>query len=47
MDEGEISSRGYHAMTIRLYDPDAKTWARYRLTSGQRDGRAAGPRPGG
>ena len=34
MDEGEISSRGYHAMTIRLYDPDAKTWALYWLTSG-------------
>ena len=33
MDEGEIPSRGYHAMTIRLYDPDTETWSLYWLTS--------------
>jgi hypothetical protein len=33
MDEGEIPSRGYHGMTIRLYDPDADTWSLYWLTS--------------
>jgi hypothetical protein len=33
MDEGEFPSRGFHGMTIRLYDKEADTWALYWIDS--------------
>jgi hypothetical protein len=32
-DEGEFPSRGYHAMSLRLYDRNARTWTIYWITS--------------
>ncbi len=33
MDEGYFPSRGFHGMTIRLYDKDADTWSLYWIDS--------------
>jgi hypothetical protein len=33
MDEGEFPSRGFHGMTIRLYDKDADTWSLFWIDS--------------
>jgi hypothetical protein len=33
LDEGEFPSRGYHAMSLRLYDRQEQTWTIYWMTS--------------
>lgn len=33
LDEGEFPSRGYHAISLRLYDPCEQTWTIYWITS--------------
>ena len=33
MDEGHFPSRGFHGMTLRLYDKDADTWSLYWIDS--------------
>jgi len=33
LDEGEFPDRGYHAMSLRLYNPDENTWTIYWITS--------------
>jgi hypothetical protein len=33
LDEGEFASRGYHAMSLRLYDRREHTWTIYWITS--------------
>jgi hypothetical protein len=33
IDEGFMSSRGYHHATIRLYEPDTDEWALHWITS--------------
>jgi hypothetical protein len=33
LDEGEFPASGYHAMSLRLYDPREQTWTIYWITS--------------
>ena len=33
LDAGEFPSRGYHAMSLRLYDRQERTWSIYWITS--------------
>ncbi len=33
IDEGEFSEHGYHAMSLRLYNPEEDSWAIYWITS--------------
>lgn len=33
MDEGHFPASGYHAATIRLYDPKSRLWSLYWITS--------------
>jgi hypothetical protein len=33
LDEGEFPSRGYHTMSLRLYDRSERTWTIYWVTS--------------
>ena len=33
IDEGDFPARGYHAMSLRLYDEQQQTWSIYWITS--------------
>jgi hypothetical protein len=45
IDEGYFPSRGFHGMTIRLYDKDADTWSLYWIDSRFARIESAGDRP--